>query len=331
MLQVLSIIFVLGSLIFIHELGHFLTAKKFGVLVHDFALGMGPTLFKKQVGETTYHLKLLPIGGFVRMEGENSASDHPRSFMNKLPYQKFLILFAGAGFNFIFAAILLFSSYLLAGTPTTELSEVVPESPAYVSGITAGSVILSIDDINVYDWSDIQNLISISKGDVSIVLKDPKGSEKTVTVTPTQDDTGSRKIGIAPKYERNPVDALKATGTIYKYLFTTMLGFFGALGKGTVESGSVVGPIGLFGIISEASQLGLSTLLFLMGYISINLGIVNLLPIPALDGGRIIFVIIEKIKGKPLNTNFENILHLVGFAALMILMVYLMISDISRL
>lgn len=328
---ILSFIFVFGMIVFAHELGHFLTAKYNGIKVHEFALGMGPAIVKKQGAETLYSLRAFPIGGFVKMEGEDEASEDPRSFSNKKPYQRLLVLAAGAFMNFVLAYVLLVIIMFAMGSPSNIVGDIVPDYPAVQAGIIANDEIVSINGVAIKNWDAVIENINNSKGE-TLTIEVLRGRDERLTfdVVPRVREDGGYQIGIQTKFVKRIDQSFGMAWKQFVSFFTDIFKFFTSIGKNEVEA-ELVGPVGLVSIIGEVSRQGIMNLLLLAAYISINLGIVNLLPFPALDGGRIIFVIIEMIMGKPIDREKEGYVHFIGFAILMALMVFLVFKDISRL
>ena len=326
----ISFIFVFGIIVFAHELGHFATAKWSGIKIHEFSLGMGPAILKKQGKETLYSLRAFPIGGYVKMEGEDEASDDPRSFSNKKPWQRLIILAAGATMNFILAYVLLVIIMFSVGAPSNTIADIVADMPASEAGIMADDKIVAIDGKTISSWEEVTSSINKSEGKPLVIEVLRDGQKETFNITPTLREDGSYAIGIQTKVLKQVDKAFGMAGDQFKYFFTSIFEFFASIGKKDV-AGELVGPVGLVNIVGEVSKTGLINLLNLAAYISINLGIVNLLPFPALDGGRIIFVIIEMVMGKPVNREKEGYVHFIGFALLMALMVFLVFKDISRL
>jgi len=329
MITAISFIIVFCLLVFFHEFGHFAAAKLNGIYVHKFALGMGPIIFKKKVGETEYSLRLLPIGGFVSMEGEDEDSDHPRAFTNKTPLQRLSVLISGPFMNFVLAIILFLALFLTIGFPSNIVGEVSKDLPAYNAGIKSGDIIKSINDVSINSWSDVVNTIIAS--DTVLKLKiDRNGDIQDIVVKPVEKD-GRKVIGITSYYEKSVIKSLK-----YSFLETFnvtkgIISFLVNLPFRGMNGGDIVGPVGMVNMIGTAAKSGFINLLALSAMISINLGIFNLLPLPALDGGRVIFILIELLRGKPLNKEIEGKIHFIGFALLMSLMIFLVFRDISRL
>lgn len=329
-LTIISFIFIFGMIVFAHELGHFTTAKLSGIKIHEFALGMGPVILKKQGKETLYSLRALPIGGYVKMEGEDEDSEDPRSFSNKKPLPRLIILAAGAIMNFILAYVLLVIIMFGMGAPSNIVGDVIADYPAQAAGIQINDEIIAINQQPINNWDQVIASINGSEGkSLDVTVK--RGSENIdLSLTPKVKEGGGYQIGIQTKFVKKVDQAFVMAGKQFGTFFTDIFKFFTQLGSGKVE-GEVVGPVGLVSIVGQVSKTGIMNLLLLAAYISINLGIVNLLPFPALDGGRIIFVIIEMIIGKPINREKEGYVHFIGFAILMALMVFLVIRDVQRL
>ena len=330
LLTIVSFIFVFGMIVFVHEFGHFITAKLNHIHVHEFSLGMGPAIFKRQKGETLYALRAFPIGGYVKMEGEDGESEDPRSFSKKKPWQRLIILAAGAFMNFVLAYVLLVIVMFFMGAPSTILEDVIVDKPAAIAGVLADDKILSIDGVAVSEWEDVIEQINSSEGKTLSLVIERDNNTLNFDVTPMESETGGYQIGIQTKVIKQVDKSFVYASKQFGMFFTDIFKFFSNLGSKSKDA-QLVGPVGLVKVIGDVSHQGIMNLLFLAAYISINLGIVNLLPFPALDGGRIIFVIIEMIMGKPIDREKEGFVHFIGFALLMILMVYLVFSDISNL
>lgn len=323
-------IFVFLLVVLLHELGHFSVAKLVGIKVNEFAIGMGPKILQKRKGETLYTLRILPIGGFVKMEGEDESSSDPRSFNKASPLARIGVLAAGAIMNFVLAIIVLSIVAFYTGVPTTNV-EALPNSPAEISGVLSGDRIVSINDINIKTWEDITNTISKlpSKDKIDIVV-DRNGNDKTISILPTIEE-GRTMIGITPIYQKSLISGIKGGIENTFYFIKLMFNFLGMLFKGQVSTDDFAGPIGVINEVGEAAKMGFISLLFILGFISVNLGFFNLLPIPALDGSKIFFTLIEIIRGKPINPDKEGIIHLVGFVFLISLMLLITYKDILKL
>lgn len=336
LLTIVSFICVLEVIVFAHELGHFATAKLNGVLVHEFSLGMGPTLLQKEKNGTLYSLRIFLIGGYVKMEGEDEESDHPDSFESKHPLRRLIILAAGAIMNFVLAVVLLTIVGLIAGSPVNTLELVVEDSPAQIAGIEAGDTILEINEKTTKTWEETITFINESNGQAMIVKVEKADGSLLVTelIPELNEETNKYVIGIQAGMGKSIVSSVKYGFTQTYQLFGMIIEFFVDIinpAKSPEGEGELVGPIGMASMVGDASRMGIEYLLFFAAYISVNLGVVNLLPLPALDGGRILFVIVELIMGKPINKEKEAYVHFLGFALLMGLTVFLVFKDVFRL
>ncbi len=331
LLTILSFVFVFGIIVLSHEFGHFITARLNGVKIHEFSLGMGPALIKKQGPETLYSIRALPIGGYVKMEGEDGESDDPRSFIKKKPWQRLIILAAGAIMNFILAFILLVIIMFSVGYPSNTIDQVLEDSPAAAAGFQSGDTIIRINENDINSWDAVITNIDNSEGKRLNVVVERDGNQVNLEVLPALDPADSTyRIGVSSLPVKQVSKSIPLAGKQFSTFFTDIFKFFTQLGSNKVE-GEIVGPVGIVNVIGQASRAGFLNLLFIAAYISINLGIVNLLPFPALDGGRIIFVVIEMILGRPINREKEGYVHYVGIVILMALMVFLVFKDISKL
>ncbi len=348
MLSIIILILILGLIILIHELGHFLWAKKFGVHIYEFSLGMGPIIYSKKGKDgIDYNIRAIPIGGFVSMAGEVYEDDSEQKipkdkFMcNKKWYQRIIILAAGVVNNFISAILILFVISLIWGGSTLlpVIKEVTPEKPVALSGMQAGDTIKEINGHEIDTW-DIAQIVLHMKDDDGIYefkVEKENGDIKTYDVEPeiVKDDNGNetKLFGISIEAETTEtfMDSVKYAfnkfGTIVESMWLTISGLF----TGSIGLDSLAGPIGMYEVVDASAAMGLSNIIYLIAFLSINVGFLNILPFPAFDGGRIIFLIIEKIKGSPINSKVENVFHIVGFALLMLLTIYIAIQDIIRL
>ena len=329
MITFLYLVLVFGSVIFFHEFGHFITAKSSGVLVHEFSLGMGPKIFKYEAKETTYSLGVFPIGGYIKMEGEDEVSDHNKSFSSKSAFQRFLIIFAGPFMNFVLALLIFFSLYLFIGSPTNIVGEILPGLPAENSSLIEGDRIIKINDYQVNEWSDIVETVSSSKGPLQFIVERNK-AEISILISPVEDE-GRKVIGIAPTIQRSFFYSVKMAFDQVWFVSTNIFSFLNDMLRGNPIEGEIVGPVGIISMVNEASKYSFISVLSLAALISINLGIVNLLPLPALDGGRLVFILIEIIKGSRVDQQKEGFVHFAGFVFLMTFMVYMVVKDLIRL
>ncbi len=344
-MTIIIFILVLGVIVFIHELGHFIFAKLMGVYVYEFSLGMGPKLVSKKGKETEYSLRLVPIGGFCSMAGEEIDEEEikvpkDKRLQAKKPWQRFLIMFFGPGFNFIFAILTLFFIALFCGSASYEpiISSVEKNYPAYSVGLEKDDRILSINHKSVKTLDDVSLYLTIANKEKNTVIKVEKvnGDKKTYKIKPKKvkvKDEVSYKygIGLQSKQKYGFVNSIQYTYVKTTSLFKQMIVTVQSLFTGGVKVNQLSGPVGIYTIVGEQSKAGFANILYLMAFLSINVGFLNLLPLPAFDGGHILFILIEKIKGSPVTPRVENMIHTVGLFLLMILMVYITFNDIIKL
>jgi len=351
---ILPFLVVLGVLIFFHELGHFLAAKYFGVKVLKFSLGFGPKLVGKQVGETEYLISALPLGGYVKMLGETadeeegplSPEDEEKSFSNKHAAKRIAIVAAGPLFNLLLALVIFCGFYMAAGVHvmTSEIGQVREDSPASRAGLQPGDVIVSVDGQATENWPQIKEIIGVNTGQ-PVEIKVKRGSEDvTVTVVPEisvtknifGEDVRSPLIGIVAagtfeKLDPGPVGAVaegfRKTWEIIKLTCLTVV----KLIQRIIPMETVGGPILIGQMTGQLAQENWIHLIPFMAVISINLGILNLLPVPVLDGGFIVLLLIELIIGRPLHIKKRELLQKAGIFLLVLLMVFVLYNDIKRL
>lgn len=318
-------------MIFPHELGHYIAAKRLGVKVNEFAFGMGPVIWKKQKGETLHSIRLFPIGGFCSMEGEDEDSDEPRAFNNKKPWQKIIILAAGSFMNVLCAILIMSIVVGVLGFTTTTIDTVSEGSPAETAEIMAGDEITAIDGQPIEAWTDVSAAIASAEGGQIIMTVQRDGRTLEAAVTPEQTQDGAYLIGITSRVSHNPFRAVaegaKSTWNITASMFQTLSQLF----TGQLGADSLSGPVGMVQMVSQTTQYGWWYYGFLTALICINLAIINMLPLPALDGGRIIFVIISMITGRPVSQKVEGTVHFVGIMLLFGLMAYVTFNDITRI
>ncbi len=326
-------IIVFGLLVLIHELGHFTVAKLVGIKVHEFSIGMGPKLVQVKKGETAYSVRLLPLGGYVSMEGEDEKSDDPRSFNNKSVLQRIAVIFAGPFMNFILAIALFSIIFYSIGVPTTRINKVIDQSPAQISGIQSGDIIQSIDGEEMDSWYKIIDTISNSKDETMniTIVRDGYKIDKTVNAIRNL-DTDRITIGIETTIKKSIGASIGNGFVAMKTITTDILVFLkGLLMRGSNSGGEVMGPVGIIGLVGEVAKTGWLDLMNLTAVLSVNLGLMNLLPIPALDGSRIIFLLAELVRGKPVDTEKEGMIHLIGFGILITLMLFVTYKDLLKL
>jgi regulator of sigma E protease len=352
---IFSFILVLGLLIFVHELGHFLFAKLFGVRVLKFSLGFGPRIAGKIIGETEYVISAFPLGGFVKMFGENpdeqeaSSGDREVSFAHKAVWQRFFIVLAGPLFNLLFSVFLFFMVFTFVGVPTavdsTRIGKVTENSAAALAGLQVDDVILQIDDRETHGWLDVLEAVKGSGGQpISVLIK--RGSDRlNLEVVPAMDTVKNVfgeeveqrfMIGIVKAddltYEKNNIiqSLQKACQQTWMYITLTVMGFVKIIQQ-VVPASEIGGPILIAQIAGEQMKAGWLNLIYFMGLLSVNLGILNLLPIPVLDGGHLVFLTIEGLRRKPMAERAQIIAQQVGIGLLGSLMVFVFYNDIARL
>ncbi|KON89053.1 zinc metalloprotease [Sporosarcina globispora] len=417
MSTVIAFIVIFGALVFFHELGHLIFAKRAGILCREFAIGFGPKVFSFKKDETVYTIRLLPIGGFVRMAGEdpemveikpgyriglilddneevskiilNNKDKYPdarivevedadiehaleikgfvegeedesiqvfkisrsavlveggtetliapydRQFASKTLGQRTMAIFAGPMMNFVLAFIVFVLIALLQGIPTNEpaLGKLTPDGAAYEAGLKEGDLVQSVDGAEISSWSDVVEIIRQSPSEELEFLVERNGQELTIPVTPKVQDVEGEKIGIIGVYspmEKSPLKAI-TYGAEETYFWTKEI--FVMLGKlvtGQFSIDALSGPVGIYVSTDTVAKSGIYYLMKWAGILSINLGIMNLLPIPALDGGRLMFFAVEAVRGKPIDRHKEGMVHFIGFALLMLLMLVVTWNDIQR-
>lgn len=409
--SILAIVIVFGVLVFVHELGHFLLAKRAGILCREFALGMGPKIFRVKRGETEYTLRLLPIGGLVRMAGEDPEMDmlkphmevsverdalgkvthilldgpssgspraisgtvthfdleqalnltleiggeqrtfsvHPqaqlvkdgqevqiaplnRQFKGKTVSQRFWAIFAGPAANFLLAFLLFVSIGLIYGVPkdVPYLGDVRAGGPAAQAGLQTGDKVIAIQGKPVHTWREIVEIVSQSPGKELAFEYERAGQRHKVLVKVGKDENNVGKIMVTNSLSYAPGEVLKY-GAASTYEFTMMiLKSLGMLFTGSVGINDLSGPVGIFKMTGEFAQQGMAILMKWAAVLSINLGLFNLLPLPALDGGRLAFLAVEALRGRPVDPHKEGMVHFLGFAFLMLLILVVTWNDLQR-
>ena len=328
-MTIIYALLIICVLIFFHELGHFMAAKACGVKVNEFAIGMGPKVLKKQKGETLYSVRAFPLGGFCAMEGEDEDSQDERAFNRKSVWKKAIIIVAGAAMNLIIAIILMIAVNYMNGVPTTTISQVEENSPAYTAGIQKGDKILSINDKKINSWDDVQavkNAVNTRELNIKVQRKDTELNIKTTL----KENDRNKIIGIVPVSEKNIVKAIangpSATWNMAKSMYSGLY----SLITGKVSAKELSGPVGIVYLINKGISSGLATVLYITSLISLHLAIINMLPLPALDGGRLLMVIIRRLTGKAISSKVEGVIHAVGLGLLLLLTIYVTWNDIVR-
>lgn len=333
MITLISSLVVFLLVVMLHEFGHFTVAKLSGIKVNEFSIGMGPKLFQKQKGETSYSLRALPIGGYVAMEGEEESSHDPRSFNNAPILKRMAVVLAGAFMNFILAFLAFTIIFSIVGYGSNEIDKVIKDSPAVIAGLKAGDIIIEIDKVKTKDIYEINSLIS-DKKDEEINLKISRNGENLdINLKPRYSEENKMYlIGITSKLKHSFFKSIelgaKRTGEMSLMILKSLKMIF----DGSFKIEYLSGPVGVVQMIGSESSKGFLNFLQILALISVNLGVFNLLPIPALDGGKFLFLLIEALRGKPINEKFEQGLSLIGISILFSLMIYVTIfNDIGRL
>ena len=342
-LSIIYFILILSVIVIVHEFGHFFFAKLFGIYVYEFSIGMGPKIWSKKdkKGETSYSIRAIPVGGFVQLAGEGVEEDSKlpkdRLLQSKPVWQRFLVMFFGAGNNFILALIVLFFLGLIVGSPSVsnEIYDVIEGSPVALNGMQKGDKIVKIDGNRVKTLDDLQLYLQLADGETEFVVE-RNGNEKTFKITPLVGEEATTKgysFGITFNQERE-----RGFFSSIKYAFVKFYAIVRQLGltlkelfTGGVSVKELSGPVGIYSVVDQTKDAGFSNIVYLIALLSINVGFMNLIPFPAFDGGRILFLIIEKIKGKPVKAETENLIHSIGFFLLLALIAYVTLNDIIRL
>ena len=347
-MSVIFAIFLFSFLIFVHELGHFVAAKLSGVQVNEFSMFMGPAIWKKQVGETLYALRLIPIGGYCAMEGEDAGSDNPRAFGNAAWWKKLIILVAGAALNFVAGALLMVLVYLPAQqmvVPVIESFEVFSTVNG-PEGLQAGDRVVEVDGEKIYLHSDFSMILSLNPGEVHDLVVERNGQlvvldDFRMEKHPVTQKDGSTTMLYGVNFTMEKVDFsgrlkyawLECLDTVRMVRLSLQM-----IVSGQAGIRDMTGPVGIvqqMSTVAEASttvKAAILNMLYFGGFIAINLGVMNLLPIPALDGGRVVGVLVttavESVSGKKVDPKYEGYLHGAGMLLLLALMAVIMFKDI---
>lgn len=413
---VLAFVIIFGALVFFHELGHFLFAKRAGILVREFAIGMGPKILGITKGETLYTLRLLPIGGYVRMAGEemdaihiqaghrigvllnkegfatkiimNQKTMHPeilfleveeadldrelyikgydedeqfvrigvardavieengketilapydRQFDSKSVGNRFMTILAGPLFNFILAFFIFTALGMMQGVPTFEpiITEVAEDSPASEAGMENGDLVTQIDGTSIATWDELVAIVQSNAGNALPFEVERGGETLDFTITPEVSEESPEKVGVIGVLYQSPMEKDFFGSFVYGaeqtvFWFKEIFRLLGMLVTGQFTIDALSGPVGIYKTTEEVAKYGIFTLMSWAGMLSINLGIMNLLPLPALDGGRLMFFVLEALRGKPVDRQKEGMVHFVGIMLLMLLMIVVTWNDIQK-
>lgn len=329
--NILIVVIAFSILVIIHELGHFTLAKLNGVKVEEFAIGMGPKLFGINGRETLYSFRAVPIGGYVKMLGEEEESSDERSFSNKSPAQRLSIVAAGPIMNFILAIVLFAAVSYLSGYLIPVVSKVLPQSPAMEAGIQTGDKILEVNHSKITTWDDFIAQVAMTKGAPLNITIQRNEEEKFITLTPVKNkETNTYMVGVAstvvekPSIVQSIQYGIQKTGSTIKQTILS----FGMIFKGKASKDDIGGPVTILRITWAVSKAGLINLVAFSAFISVQLGIFNLLPFPALDGFWIFVSLYQIITRKDVDKDKIGMINTIGFALLLLLMIVITIKDV---
>ena len=339
-MSIIVALLIFGLLIFFHELGHFLLAKRGGIGVTSFSIGMGPAIWKKQVGETEYALRILPFGGSCAMVGEDQESDAENAFNKKGVWTRISVVAAGPVFNFILAFVGSIIMVLCIGVDKPVISEMIEGYPAYEAGVRAGDEIISMNGRNIGVYRDVSMYIQLHQGEVIDLVYERDGERYETTITPKMDEDGYYLMGITGgAYSKceNPLEVIKYAGCEVGYWIHMVFDSLKMMVSGQVKREDVGGPVRIVSMIGDTYEQSAAisgfavfiNMLNMIIFLSANLGVMNLLPIPALDGGRLLIMLVEVVTRKRVPEKIEGFIHMAGFAVLMALMVLILFNDIS--
>ena len=349
-ITLISFVIVLGVLIFFHEFGHFLIARLFGVGVEKFSLGFGPRLIGKKIGRTDYRISAIPLGGYVKMIGEEpdaevDPADISVSFTHKHVVKRLCIVAAGPFFNILLAIIIFFGIFMVSGAMVLKPSvgTVRDGSPALAAGLKPGDLITEIDRVPVTGWDDMTEIIGGSKGKTLEITVRRADSEKIFRITPELvsaknifgEDIQRFIIGISASGEAytkdlNPLQAFTHSLVQTYKIIELMVMIIGKLITGDISTDTIGGPIMIAKMAGDQAKSGVTNLIFFMALISVNLAIINLLPIPILDGGHLLFFFIESVKRKPVSLKVREVAQQVGLFIIILLIIFVFYNDITK-
>ena len=331
-MNIILAILIFTFLVLIHELGHFLTAKFLKVRAYELSLGMGPKIFGKKHNDTEYTLRALPFGAYVRFGDEDdSMFEESDNFMNQSPWDRIKIIMMGPLVNMVAALMIMILVVFLSGVPVNKIGSVAADMPAAAAGLRAGDEILEVEGAPTSSWEDVVKAIDANSDDTISVIVQREGQQaQTIEITPTLSE-GRMMIGITPAFEKNLGQSVISGTKATLNMSTMMLDIVKKLFTGKADISSFSGPVGIVAIVDDVASTGWINLLYLTSVLSLNLGILNLLPIPGLDGSKILIYGFEALSGKPMNKDIEMKLTMVGFAVLMAFTIFITFKDITRL
>ena len=351
-MSVIVALIVFGIIVLIHELGHFIAARKNGILVEEFAIGMGTKIFGIKKGDTLYSLRLLPLGGYCKMLGEDEGCGDDRAFNNKTVLQRVVVISAGVVMNFLLAFIIFTTLAMTNGITVTQLSFVAENSPAMEAGLQVGDKITHINGTKMNIYEDLSAYITESRGQNLLVRIDRNGQILEKEIIPRVNESGRYMIGIASDaktgFLASPIEGFERAGLIetvqngfWQILFWIKQTFLGIIKLFTfsLSLDELAGPIGIVNVIgetyeqtlAESLRTAIQTMVKFTAILSANLGVFNLLPLPALDGGRLVFLTLEGIRKKPIPPEKEGMIHFMGFVLLMALALVIAYNDLMKI
>lgn len=337
---IIAVIVFFVILIVPHEFGHFIVAKLMGVKVNEFSFGMGPAIFKKQGKETLYSVRIFPVGGYCALEGENEDTGDPRAFNSKPGWKKILILVAGVTMNMITALVIVTGVLLYIGSPSLTIDKVDGGSPAYKAGIRPGDKITYVQEHDdsgkaAGEKQELEDFTSLSEfnskhKDGYIVYAERDGKEYSVDVVPEKKD-GRYLIGVSPEIKHDLPESIKDGAATTWRMTGLIFDSFRMLFSGEASVNDLSGPVGVVSAVNESASQGVIYFLILTAMMCVNLAVINILPLPALDGGRILFVIIRKVTGKMISDELEAKIHTVGMLLLLGFILVITFKDVGNI
>lgn len=336
LLSIVGALLVLTVLVFVHELGHFYAGKKLGFRIDEFAIGMGPVVCSKEKNGTRFAIRALPIGGLCAFHGEDEGVSDPECFNAQPVWKRMIVVLAGPFMNILLAVVLAVIILMTYGEYMPMINDFTAENtPAEAAGIQVGDIITEIDGKSITYYAECTDYIrQADHAGIEVTVR-RGGSDVTLTARDIYDpESGSNRLGIYISPERLRYGLLEAATNSVRYtcyIVKEMFKVLGGLFTGSVTSDDVAGPVGTISIIGQAVRAGFEVVLRLGVLISINLGIMNILPIPALDGGRLLFMVIEAVRGKPIPPEKEGMIHMAGLVLLFSLMILLTVMDVRKL
>ena len=339
-MSIIVALLVFSILILFHELGHFVFAKRGGIGVTSFSLGMGPAILKKKIGETEYCLRIFPFGGSCAMVGEDEESDAENAFNKKSVWTRISVVAAGPVFNFILAFVGAIIMIISIGVDKPVIAEMIEGYPAYEAGVRAGDEIISMNGRNIGVYRDVSMYIQLHQGETIDLVYERDGERYETTIVPQMDEDGYYLMGITGgAYSKcsNPIEVIKYAGCEVGYWIHMVFDSLKMMVTGQVSREDVGGPVRIVSMIGDTYEQSAAisgfavfiNMLNMLIFLSANLGVMNLLPIPALDGGRLLLMLVEVVTRKRVPEKVEGYIHMAGFAVLMALMVLILFNDIS--